>query len=188
MKLIVGLGNPGRKYEKSRHNLGCNVIRALAKELKSPFKKKLSLESLITETEIYGKPVLLALPQTYMNLSGRAIRSIIKRKNISLAELIVVCDDISLNFGVLRLRSRGSSGGHRGLASIIKELGTTEFARLRLGIKGDFLNKTTNIAEYVLSGFNKAEKAHLASLISKTLECLKTWAREGITEAMNKFN
>lgn len=188
MKLIVGLGNPGRKYKNSRHNLGYKAVERLAKELSCSFKKKLSLESLLAEAKIKDEKVILALPITFMNLSGRAVKALIKKKNIVISDLLVVYDEASLDFGVMRIRLKGSSSGHKGLANIIEELGTNEFCRLRLGIKGDSLKGNIDLSEYVLSEFNKGEKTCLSGFVGSAVECLKTWALEGVNQAMNRFN
>lgn len=188
VKLIVGLGNPGRKYKNSRHNLGYKVVERLSKELNSSFKKKLALESLLAEAKIEDKKVILALPITFMNLSGRAVKALIKKKNIVISDLLIVCDEASLGLGVVRIRPNGSSSGHKGLANIIEELGTNEFCRLRLGIKGDSLKGNIDLSEYVLSEFNKGEKTRLSSLVSSAVGCVKTWALEGVNQAMNRFN
>lgn len=188
MKLIVGLGNPGRKYLNNRHNFGFMAVEALAKELKCPFKKKASSESLTAEGKINDERVILALPMTFMNLSGRAVKTIIKKNNIVISDLIIVYDEASLNFGSMRIRPKGSSGGHKGLANIIAELRTDEFCRLRLGIKGDSFKENTDLREYVLSKFSKSERIKLDSLIGNAVGCLKTWVLDGINQAMNRFN
>ncbi|MDP1852976.1 MAG: aminoacyl-tRNA hydrolase [Candidatus Omnitrophota bacterium] len=187
VKLIVGLGNPGGKYKNSRHNFGFKVVEALAEELKCSFKKRLSLESFMAEADIGGISVLLALPFTFMNLSGRAVEAIITRRKIAIFDLIVVCDDVNLEFSVIRLRPKGSSGGHNGLANIIDRLGSSEFARLRMGIRGGSLGEL-DLSGYVLSDFNKKEKILLEDIIGEAVGCLKMWVEEGITGAMNKFS
>lgn len=187
MKLIVGLGNPGAKYENNRHNFGFKVVEALSRDLKSSFKKNSSFACLVSEVSIAGEKVLLVKPQVFMNLSGRAVGALVEKKKVALRDLIVVYDDVSLDFGVIRLRPAGSSGGHNGTANIIKELGASGFARLRLGIKGEFL-KDADLSRYVLADFTKSEKAGLKHIIDNARNCLEVWVRSGITEAMNKFN
>lgn len=187
VKLIVGLGNPGGKYKNSRHNFGFMVVEAFAKELKCSFEKRPPLESLIAGSDIGGISMLLALPSTFMNLSGRAVEAIIRRRKIAISDLIVVCDDINLEFGVIRLKPKGSSGGHNGLANIIDRLGSSEFARLRMGIRGDSFGGL-DLSDYVLSDFSKKEKRLLDGIVGEAVDCLKTWVEKGTAGAMNKFN
>ncbi len=186
MKLIVGLGNPGSRYIKTRHNLGTRVILELAKELDCSFKRKITLKSFIAKAEANDEDVMLAVPLTYMNLSGRAVKLLKYKKKIKPGNLIVVCDDINLDFGTIRIRPGGSSGGHNGLRSIAEELGTNQFTRLRIGIRNR--SKVADLSKYVLSDFTKHEDRELCDIAAMSIECLKIWIKCGINSAMNKFN
>lgn len=186
MKLIVGLGNPGKNYKDCRHNIGFYVIEALAKTHKAYLKKENTLLLLSGKAKIGSQNVMLAMPLTFMNLSGIAISELLKKYRIDLNNLLVVCDDLDLDFGRLRLRPSGSSGGHQGLQSIINSLENSEFARLRIGIGRPKQN--IEPAEYVLSPFNKREKEMLNKIQKKVIQCCEVWLTKGTTEAMNIFN
>ncbi len=204
MKLIVGLGNPGRNYTESRHNAGFSVIKALSKDYKIPLKK--DTFSLSGKGKVEGESLILALPLTFMNLSGIAVNALIKKYKIDLENLLVVCDDLDLGLGVIKIRPDGSSGGHRGLGSIIDSLGSQEFGRLRIGISrpprqlvsknvGDVnlcggrpLKGNIDAASFVLSPFTKREKGKMKETIEEACDCCRAWAKKGITESMNIFN
>jgi PTH1 family peptidyl-tRNA hydrolase len=184
MKLIVGLGNPGRLYIDSRHNIGFSVIKALAKIYKISLKKgNLSLSG---KAEIGSQNVILAMPLTFMNLSGTAVAGLLKKYRIDLANLLVVCDDLDLEFGRLKLRPSGSSGGHRGLKSIIDCIGSQGFVRLRIGIGRPF--QDIHASDYVLSPFTRKEKEQVRQIIEKAGACCQSWVTKGVTETMNIFN
>lgn len=185
MKLIVGLGNPGSAYEGSRHNIGFSVTKALGKSYKSRFKKGFLNSSHTAKISINASRVVLAMPQTFMNNSGAAVSRLLRRYKVDLSDLLVICDDLDLEFGIMRLRAAGSSGGHRGLNSIIEHLGSEDFARLRLGIGR---SKGVDAADYVLSKFNSEEKEQLAEVVERATLCVKSWLQKGITETMNTFN
>ena len=186
MKLIVGLGNPGDIYLDSRHNIGFSVVKALAQTYKISFKKDKSTLSLIGKGKIGGENVMLAKPLTFMNLSGIAIRPLLKKYKIDLNDLLVVADDLDLEFGRQKIRPSGSSAGHRGLDSIIENLGSHQFARLRVGIGRPDAN--IEASGYVLSQFNRKEKAQLKQIMENASDCCKSWVRKGIRETMNIFN
>ena len=186
MKLIVGLGNPGRIYTESRHNIGFSVIKALSKIYKIPLKKDNTF-SLSGKGKIKGDNLILALPLGFMNLSGIALSALIKKYKIDLDNLLVVCDDLDLDFGVIKIRPSGSSAGHRGLESIIDSLGSQGFARLRIGIGGP-LRHNTDASSFVLSPFTKKEKGKIKEIIENACDCCRVWAVKGITESMNIFN
>jgi len=187
MKLIVGLGNPGRIYIDSRHNIGFRVIKALAKNYKVLLKKDGGTASFNGKGIIDGQGVILTMPVTFMNLSGIAVKSLVKKYKIDLGDLLVICDDLDLEFGRLKVRARGSSGGHRGLQSIIDALNSQEFSRLRVGI-GRPLRDGEEISEYVLTPFHKREQAELKGVLEKACDCCAYWAKEGINKSMNMFN
>ena len=186
MKLIVGLGNPGEAYAGSRHNIGFSVVKALAKKYKVSLKKDFGISSLSTKVKISRQGIVLALPLTFMNLSGIAVSRLIKKNKTGLEDLLIVCDDLDLEFGRLKLRPSGSSAGHKGMQSVIDSLNSNEFARLRIGIGRP--NKNTETADYVLSAFREKEKSELKEAIEKALDCLESWVNKGVTETMNIFN
>ena len=186
MKLIVGLGNPGFIYRHCRHNIGFLVVKRLAKLHKISLKKDKKTFSLSGKGKIGDQDVILAMPVTFMNLSGVAVVSLLKKYRIDLDNLLVICDDIDLEFGRLKIKPSGSSGGHRGLKSIINSTGTQEFSRLRMGIGRPL--KSIKAAEYVLSAFNRREKTQLREILEMASSCCRSWVRKGITETMNIFN
>ncbi|MBU1726512.1 MAG: aminoacyl-tRNA hydrolase [Candidatus Omnitrophica bacterium] len=186
MKLIVGLGNPGRDYAESRHNIGFSVAKALIKERGFVLKKDNGTFSLSAKGRICGQVVIVALPLTYMNLSGNAVAALVRKYKIEPVDLLVIMDDLDLEFGRIKIRPSGSSGGHRGAESIIESLGIQEFARLRVGIGRP--HQKADAAEFVLSEFTKKEKALFKEEIDTAVECCEYWAAKGIVETMNKFN
>jgi len=205
MKLIVGLGNPGEVYAHSRHNIGFTVVKALARKYKAVFKKDFGISSLSAKAKITGQNIALALPLTFMNLSGSAVSRLLKKYKVGIESLLVVCDDLDLKFGRLKLRPSGSSAGHRGIQSIIDSLKCEEFARLRLGIGrpphqlqnsvsqtsnwcGGRPNKGIETADYVLAEFSKKEKTQVRETIEKARGCCESWATKGTIQAMNIYN
>lgn len=153
MKLIVGLGNPGSEYENTRHNTGFRVIDLISQEMKAPLNKT-DFKGIYAKTTYHGEKVMLLKPQTYMNLSGEAIRSVMDYFHIDISELLVIYDDLDLPVGKIRLREQGSAGGQNGVKDIIKKLGTQQFARIRVGIGKD---PRINAADYVLGKVRKEE-------------------------------
>ena len=186
MKAIVGLGNPGSQYEITRHNLGFLVVRHLAEELKVKFKPSRCCKGLEAETEIGGVGIRLLLPLTFMNLSGRAVKPFIDQYGLSVDNLLIVYDDFNLEFGQLRLRLKGSAGGHNGVSSIIECLQRDDFSRLRLGIGSPGL--TVDPADFVLSEFSQDEKKKLDFFIEYAAKCCRAWATEEIDLVMSQFN
>lgn len=184
MKLIVGLGNPGAKYRLTRHNFGSLIVENLAKEAKAKFKLSVFAKAKIAIFKKDQEEIMLMLPMTYMNLSGRSLAYILRRKPIKLEDILVVCDDVNLSFGKLRARISGSDGGHNGLKSIIESLQSQDFSRLRIGIGS---NKD-NLSDFVLSEFNFSEKKELDSIIEKATIAIFDWLDVGIKEIMNKYN
>ena len=186
MKLIVGLGNPGILYSGSRHNIGFQVVKSLAKLKKTALKKEKGIPALSAKTRLEGKDVFLAMPLTFMNLSGGAVKLLLKKYKISREGLLVICDDLDLEFGRIKLQPAGSSAGHRGIQDIIDSLGSSEFCRMRIGIgrpKGDL-----GASEYVLGHFNKKENTQLPAIIDSALDCCRSWVVEGAEKSMNIFN
>jgi len=185
MKFIIGLGNPGLEYRSTRHNVGFNVVKLLAKEGGIKLNKKLNF-SLIGRGKIKGEDVTLVLPQTYMNLSGNAVGELFDKEIKSIADMVVVCDDINLELGKIRLKTKGSPGGHKGLESIMHTIGLEDFPRLRVGIatevhKGDITN-------YVLSPFKRKEMRNVSHAITLAKEAAVCMIEKGIDIAMNRYN
>jgi len=186
VKLIVGLGNPGREYRDTRHNVGFMVVDEIARRHGIDWA---SGPSQITETLIgkrFGaEPMMLAKPLTYMNNSGDSVAGLVRYFNVAHDELFVVVDEAALPFGKLRARARGSAGGHNGLKSIIEWIGTTEFSRLRLGVgRGD----ERKLADHVLSIFERSERAELETFITRAADAAEMFAAEGILKVMNTYN
>jgi len=187
VKLIVGLGNPGREYRDTRHNVGFMVVDEIARRHGIDWT---SGPSQIAETLVakrFGdEPVMVAKPLTYMNNSGDAVAGLVRYFDVNHDDLFVVVDEAALPFGRLRARARGSAGGHNGLKSIIERLGTTEFSRLRLGVgRGD---GRRDLADHVLARFERGEQADLETLITRAADAAEMFAAEGISKVMNAFN
>ena len=186
VKLIVGLGNPGKEYASSRHNAGFMVIEKLLESFTpGRFKESASASSRVFSGKYRGKPLVLQMPLTYMNVSGQAVAPLSRRLGINPAEILVISDDLDLEPGRLRLRRGGSDGGHNGLKSVIAELGSAGFSRLRVGIGRPEKGKT---ADYVLSGFEGDEEKAFEAAVSRAAEAVLTVLSAGMTTAMNKFN
>jgi PTH1 family peptidyl-tRNA hydrolase len=185
MKLVVGLGNPGRKYEGTRHNVGWEVLAELSRRFSGP-APRVKFEAELVEISIGDQRVLLAAPQTYMNLSGRSVRQIVDFYKLPVEEALVVSDDLNLPCGQLRLRGAGTAGGQKGLQNIIDQFGTNQFARLRIGI--DRPPGGRSATDYVLQRFSRAERDKIDAAIQGAAEGVELWVREGINAAMNKVN
>ena len=185
MRLIVGLGNPGIEYAWTPHNLGFLVVDALAEDAGIRVTRPES-KSLVGLGQIAGHDVVLAKPQTMMNLSGLAVRELLSRAECAPSELIVVCDDVALPWGMLRVRERGTAGGHNGLKSVIGAIGTTEFVRVRLGVKPEEMRG--DLKEYVLRQIRPDEEDLVAEEIEQGAEAVKVILAEGTQAAMNRFN
>lgn len=184
-KLIVGLGNPGSAYKLSRHNLGFMVVQGLAKEYNIEFRRSFLQKSLIAKVMACGDVLILSMPLTFMNLSGSAVKSLVHKYKIALPDLLIICDDLSLPLGKIRIRPRGSSGGHKGLASIIEKLHTDNFSRLKIGIGQP---EICEASEFVLGGFKKSELTQIKPAIKEAVECSKAWLENGVNKAMGEFN
>ncbi|MDP9130165.1 MAG: aminoacyl-tRNA hydrolase [Gemmatimonadota bacterium] len=183
--LIVGLGNPGNAYERTRHNLGFMLVDLLARESQTQVKRD-ECRSLVGRAEIENEKVELAKPQTFMNLSGEAVSCLLKKPDRSVGHLIVISDDLALPFGKIRLRPSGSHGGHNGLRSIIDCLGTNEFVRLRIGIMPE--HPVTNSRNFVLENFSKEEGAEVEKILETSADATRAVIRDGIDKAMAEFN
>ena len=185
MYIIVGLGNPGDKYEKTRHNVGFNVIDLLAKEY-SIDVSKIKHKALIGEGRVGTEKVILVKPMTYMNLSGESVADICNYYNIDLENLIVIYDDIDLDVGKIRIRKKGSGGTHNGMRSIVKCLGSGDFPRVRVGVSKPM--KGQDLADFVLSRFRKEEQADLEIGLEKAYKAVEAMIKENVDIAMNKYN
>jgi peptidyl-tRNA hydrolase, PTH1 family len=185
MRLIVGLGNPGVEYAWTPHNLGFLVVDALAQDAGIRVTRP-EAKSLVGLGQIAGREVVLAKPQTMMNLSGLAVRELVGRAECEPSDVIVVCDDIALPWGMLRVRERGTAGGHNGLKSVIGAIGTTEFVRVRLGVKPEEMRG--DLKEYVLRQIRRDEEDLVAEEIEQGAEAVKVILAEGTQTAMNRFN
>src|SRR5215510_607247 len=186
MKLIVGLGNPGREYEMTRHNLGFMLIDTLCSKLG---RRRFRSESnaMVAEAVLADQRVLLVKPQTYMNLSGDAVRPLLARYgDAQVSNLIVASDDVALPFGMIRVRARGSAGGQMGLKSIIARLGSQEFVRLRLGVKPD--HPLSDLSNFVLSPIRNRDREQLAATLERAAEAVVVILSEGVERAMARFN
>jgi PTH1 family peptidyl-tRNA hydrolase len=185
MKVIVGLGNPGKKYEGTRHNIGFDLLAELNRRWKVPRPRE-KFEALLAEVPVGSEKVVLLAPQTFMNLSGQSVRQVRDFYHLQPADFLVICDDLNLPVGRLRLRPGGSSGGQKGIQNIIQHLGTEEFPRLRIGVgrpPGD-----RNAADYVLDHFHKSELPLVDQAILLAADCCDCWLAEGVAAAMNRFN
>jgi PTH1 family peptidyl-tRNA hydrolase len=182
--LIVGLGNIGAEYAHTRHNIGFDVVDALANEK----DEKFNVERLaaIARIKHKGRIFILIKPSTYMNLSGKAVKYWLQAEKINIENLLVVTDDIALDPGTLRMRLKGSHGGHNGLEDIIESLGTSEFARLRFGIGSDYSRGRQ--ADFVLSPWKTEEKKMLVERIAQAAEMVLSFGMEGVANTMNKYN
>ena len=183
-RMIVGLGNPGAEYAGTRHNAGFDVVDILAKKLDTSVKQK-KFGGLFGDCQLDEKKLMLLKPQKYMNRSGQVVATAMGFYKLPLENLIVVTDDMALEPGRIRIRRKGSSGGHNGLGDIIEKLGTDEFARLRIGIGQSGGEVST---DYVLARASNEEKELTAEAVEKSCRVLICWATEGVDKAMNKFN
>ena len=185
MRVIVGLGNPGPEYEFTPHNLGFLVVDVLAEDAGIRVTRP-EAKSFVGLGQIAGHEVVLAKPQTMMNLSGLAVRELVTRAECKPTDVIVLCDDIALPWGMLRVRERGTAGGHNGLKSVIGALGTMEFVRVRLGVKPEEMRG--DLKEYVLRQIRRDEEDLVAEEIEQGAEAVKVILAEGTQSAMNRFN
>jgi PTH1 family peptidyl-tRNA hydrolase len=185
MYIIVGLGNPTKQYQATRHNIGFDAITRISDDYNIPldFKKH---KAICGKGFIEGEKVILAQPQTFMNLSGESVRELVDFYKVTPEEVIIIYDDISLNVGQLRIRGKGSAGGHNGIKSIIGQLGTDNFPRIKVGV-GD-KPKDWDLADYVLSRFSNEEEKIIREALQKTSEAVRTIIKDGMDKAMNLYN
>jgi len=184
MKVVVGLGNPGRQYDGTRHNVGFAVIDLLAASADGGrFQSR--FQARVAEVTEGDEKVLLVKPETFMNLSGRCVRQVLDFYQLSAEELLVVCDDINLSLGKIRVRARGTHGGHNGLRDIQNHLGTTEYPRLRIGVgapEGD------DAVDHVLGRFRPGERGLIEDAIRAAAQAVVVWLHDGVEKCMNEFN
>jgi PTH1 family peptidyl-tRNA hydrolase len=185
MKLIVGLGNPGKKYEKTRHNVGFDTLRIVADRCAEATVKE-KFDGRVVDAVIAGQRAMLLWPQTLMNRSGQCVLAAVDFYKLPLADLLVVCDDFNLALGTLRFRRQGSAGGQKGLQDIIRRLGTEEFSRLRIGIGP--VPTAWDAADFVLSRFAPVERPVIEEAVLRAADGVECWAASGIEASMNQFN
>jgi PTH1 family peptidyl-tRNA hydrolase len=183
LSVIVGLGNPGREHFGTRHNVGYRVVDLLAERHGVKLWRR-RFEAACGKGKVRGCAAWLVKPQTYMNLSGCTVERAVRELRLELDDLLVVSDDMALPAGTLRLREKGSDGGHKGLASVIESLGTQDFARLRVGIG----EPVGDPADYVLAPFSPEERAAMAAAEARAADAAEAWLRDGVTRAMAAFN
>jgi peptidyl-tRNA hydrolase, PTH1 family len=185
--LIVGLGNPGKEYEWSRHNLGFMLIDKLANDEGIVVSRR-ECSSLVGRGQVEGAVTKLAKPQTFMNLSGPAVSCLLAKLNVEspVQQLVVISDDLALPLGTIRIRERGSAGGHNGLKSIIAAIGTTEFVRLRIGIQPE--HPISDPKRFVLDWFSRTERSIVSETIEQSAKAIRTIIRDGALKAMTEFN
>ena len=185
LKLIVGLGNPGKQYEQTRHNVGFMVVDKLSKELSIPLDRT-KFNGIYGIGYVSGEKVILLKPLTYMNLSGECIRPLMDYYEINDDEMVVIYDDLDLPVGKIRLRTKGSAGGHNGIKSMILHLGTQQFNRIRVGV--DRPNNGMKIADYVLADFARDEEQGINEAIDRTTSACEKWLSTSFVQVMNDFN
>ena len=186
MKLIVGLGNPGKEYSLTRHNAGFMVVEELAGLHSVKFRVNKRFKALTGEGLIGGERSYLAMPQTFMNLSGHSVRLIVNWLKVDLEDILLIIDDIALPFGSMRIRPKGTHAGHKGLRSVIDCMGTDEFSRMRIGIAGS--RTIRDRSRYVLDRFTKREQKALPDILQRSSQACEYWVREGVAAAMNRYN
>jgi len=186
LNLIVGLGNPGRRYARTRHNAGFRLVEILAGRWHADWTQEKKFKARLAWAERNGRKLLLCKPQTFMNLSGEAVGALINFYQAAKERMLVAVDDADLPLGEIRLRGRGSSGGHHGLESLEQHLGTRDFARLRIGIGRE--SDAREITDYVLAAFSPAEAELFEKALTRAADQVECWLDEGLGKAMSLFN
>jgi peptidyl-tRNA hydrolase, PTH1 family len=187
---VAGLGNPGDRYTGTRHNVGFDVIDALARRSSGPRARvdRLDCRALTARVKVGGKPVVLAKPQTYMNLSGESVKGLVAKYEVPLDRLLVVVDDVALPVGRIRLRATGSAGGQKGLKNTLELFKTEAVPRLRIGIAGEHFAPGDDRSDYVLDRFSKAERPLVESAVEEACDAVEVFVTDGIDAAMSRFN
>jgi PTH1 family peptidyl-tRNA hydrolase len=185
MKMVIGLGNPGQKYEGTRHNVGFAVASELARRHVTG-RPRSGFQAELVETDLSGEKALLVLPQTFMNLSGTSALAARDFYKLANEDLLVVCDDFNLPLGALRLRGQGTAGGQKGLADILRRLGTEEVPRLRIGVGP--VPASWDPVDFVLSRFTKNELPEIELSVVRAADAVEVWATKGLQESMNRYN
>lgn len=185
MKLVVGLGNPGKQYAGTRHNIGFEVLFELSRKFIAPFARQ-KFEAEYAELQLQQEKVLLVAPQTYMNLSGQSVQKFCSFYHLAPSDVLVVCDDLNLPLGKLRIRASGSAGGQKGLQNITQLLGTQDIARLRIGI--DPPPSGRDAKDWVLGAFGKSELPLVETAVQNAAQAVEAWVTQGLAAAMNRFN
>ena len=184
MKMVVGLGNPGLRYRKTRHNFGFLAVEGLAKKHEIELDRK-DYSARWGKILMGKETVILAKPGTYINLSGGTVKQLVKKFRLKLKDLLIVVDDVNLPWGKMRFRGKGSAGGHKGLESIVEILGTNRFPRLRLGVEG---GEKRELSNYVLAEFSQKQKKDLTFSLEHIIQAIEVFIKDGIEPAMNRFN
>lgn len=185
MKAIIGLGNPGKDYQRTRHNVGFMSVDKIAKDLNIELNK-IKFKSVYADTNYKGEKVLLVKPQTFMNRSGEAVRELVNFYKLDPKDIIVIYDDVDIEFGEIRVRMKGSSGGHNGMKSIISQINSEDFSRIRIGVGTK--HEAQNLANFVLSAFSKEELEDIEIATKNAGEAALTFVSQGIDKAMNSYN
>ncbi len=186
MKIVAGLGNPGKKYEGTPHNTGFEVADELSRLLSCDFRRSLRFKARIASGTGDGQDVLLVKPQTFMNRSGVSVASVMRYRKLTPADLVIVVDDADLPLGRIRIRPNGGSGGHRGMASIIESVGSSDFARVRIGVGHD--ERGRGLVQHVLSRFSADEREIIGPVIKRAAQAVMCIVSSGAETAMNEFN
>src|SRR3989338_6916018 len=190
MKLIVGLGNPGKAYENTRHNVGAFVVQEFLETNAPPFtrlKLNKKFKALVAKGEVNDEELILAFPKTFMNEAGQAVKALVHYYRLESKDILVIHDDLDLPLGKIRLKKNGGSAGHKGIQSIINQLGSNDFTRLRLGIATGQKHKIPT-EKFVLQKFSSAEQAIIAATAKKTIAVMEFTLKNGVEKAMNKYN
>lgn len=187
MHIIIGLGNPGKEYEGTRHNIGFEAVAGLAGRFKAGLSQKRRIKAVAGEADIGGSRVILAMPQTYMNNSGMTVREILKNNEVPVSHIIVIHDEIDLPVGVLKIKKGGGSAGHKGIESIALAVGSKEFVRIRVGV-GRPEDEGREGADYVLSKIPKSHRAELEEAVGKACDAAESVVKDGLHRAMEVFN